>query len=213
MTKVTMMRGLAVAIGRESGIYSCAISSHVPVYRSFASQQWRRSCINGRGLVHCSPSISLEMSVPHTTVLDRHFSSSSNFKDNNSQTQSQTKSKPLHSNQRGRGRVGAKADPKAISINKEIVALGRDGKWKEILLLYQEQKQHFNPVNYATVMSQLGRIRRMRNDDPIFDVFLADLSSKLHGNGIRWLGDTRAVANVVHAIDRKSTRLNSSHVD
>jgi hypothetical protein len=46
----------------------------------------------------------------------------------------------------------------AISINTEIVALGRDGKWKDVLSLYEDQKEHFYTVNHATVMSQLGRI-------------------------------------------------------
>ena len=91
----------------------------------------------------------------------------------------------------------------AISINKNIVALGRDGKWKDILSLYEDQKEHFCPVNYATVMSQLGRIRHMRKDDPLLKKFLADLSTKLHENGIKkWLPETRHVANIVHAIGK-----------
>ena len=67
----------------------------------------------------------------------------------------------------------------AISINKEIVALARDGKWKDILSVYEDQKEHFYPADYATVMSQLVLIRHMRKDDPLLRVY-QDQKEHLH---------------------------------
>jgi hypothetical protein len=90
----------------------------------------------------------------------------------------------------------------SVSINKEIVELGRDGKWKEILNLYHERKEFFNPTNDSTLMSQLGRIRQVRNDDPLLELFLDHLNTKLQGRGITWMGDTRHVANIVHALGK-----------
>ena len=90
----------------------------------------------------------------------------------------------------------------SLSINKKIVELGRDGKWKEILSLYQEKKECFNPTNDATVMSQLGRIRHVRNDDPLLELFLCHLNTKLQGRGITWMGETRHVANIAHALGK-----------
>ncbi|KAI2514298.1 endonuclease [Fragilaria crotonensis] len=80
--------------------------------------------------------------------------------------------------------------------------LGRDGKWIEILSLYHAKKECFNHVNDATVMSQLGRIRHVRNDDPSLESFLYHLHIKLQGRGITWMGETRQVANIVHALGK-----------
>ena len=101
-------------------------------------------------------------------------------------------------------------DEKAKSINKQILKLGRDGKWKDILVLYKEEKQHFNAVNHATVMSQLGRIRQMRNDDALFEAFLDDLSAKLYSSGIAWIAEVRALASIVHAIAKMGLKPNAS---
>jgi hypothetical protein len=46
----------------------------------------------------------------------------------------------------------------AVARNKQILALGRNRKWREIISLYQEESAHYNNINYATTMSQLGKI-------------------------------------------------------
>ena len=112
-----------------------------------------------------------------------HISSSLVFSDQTSKLEPETKG-PDGSSERG-----AKPDGKARSIYKRIVALGRDGTWKDILILYKEEKQHFNAVNqHATVMSQLGRrIRQIRTDNPLFKAFLDNLIAKLYSSGIAWI--------------------------
>ncbi|KAI2502636.1 RAP domain [Fragilaria crotonensis] len=80
------------------------------------------------------------------------------------------------------------------------MALGKNGKWKEILTLYQDQRKWFNPINYSTVMNQLGRIPMVRRKHPVLGIFISDLSSRLNKRGIKWIGGTRLVANVIHAI-------------
>eukprot|EP00978_Attheya_sp_CCMP212_P043601 scaffold287250_cov45-Attheya_sp.AAC.1 len=60
-----------------------------------------------------------------------------------------------------------------------IVKLGRSGKWKEMLLIHESEKEGFNNVNYATMMSQLGRIRFRDHRDPLFQAFLDDLGNQV----------------------------------
>lgn len=67
-------------------------------------------------------------------------------------------SKAGDSNQRNRSNKGGGNKRVAIEINQEIIRLGRNRQWKEILALYEQQKEDFDHIDYATVMSQLGRI-------------------------------------------------------
>ena len=94
----------------------------------------------------------------------------------------------------------------AVMINTALVALGKDGNWNEILSLYKAKKERFNYVNYATAMSQLGRIhqRHQIDGDPSFNLLLDDLSKKFLVHGITWVehGGVRVVANIVHAIGK-----------
>ena len=100
------------------------------------------------------------------------------------------------------------AKGKAISINKDIIALAKAGKWKEMLTLYQEQKEDFNTVNYSTMMSKFWRIRQMRTNDPSFHRFLDELSATLNERGIAWLGtSSRELSTIVHAIAKMKLSL------
>ena len=93
------------------------------------------------------------------------------------------------------------ARAKGQSINRSLINLGKAGKWKEILKLYHEEKQLFNPVNCSTMLAQLAQITQMRTDDRLFEEFLDDVSSTIQKHGIAWLGTTpRELATVVHAI-------------
>ena len=62
-------------------------------------------------------------------------------------------------------------------------------------------------------MSQFGRVRLIRKDDPLFESFLDDLSAKLHDDAFAWLGKSpQGLANIVHAIAKMklSVKGNSS---
>ena len=166
-----------------------------------ASQHWRY--FHGHGMQNLSPSMLLaksESSAREGLVRSkryRHTSFSSNLMGQDSKLQPQPKTQQKEFDQ-----TGFNSNQKSISINKTIVLLGKDGRWKEILTLYQDQKQHFNAINHATVMSQLGRIRQIKKEDPLFGAFLADLNTNLHTHGIKWMGGVREVANIVHAIGK-----------
>jgi hypothetical protein len=162
-------------------------------------------------MLHLAPSVSLEKSLfcerrdrmrAKRFPVSRHVSYSSTFDDHTSS--------PTRPTNRGGQRIDRNAKSIAISINKEIVALGKAGKWKELLSFYQNQRQYFDPVNHATLMSQVARIRQVRRDDPLFEAFLSDLSTKLHLHGITWLGSPREVANTVHAIAKMGLDPNSN---
>ena len=55
-----------------------------------------------------------------------------------------------------------------FAINKELVELGKKRRWKELLEVAEQKQASFNNVNYATLMSQLGRIRSFNKQDPRF---------------------------------------------
>lgn len=59
-------------------------------------------------------------------------------------------------------------------------------------------------------MSQLGRIRKVRKDDPLLRAFVDDLREKLHTDGIAWIGNARPLMTIVHAIAKMGLNSNSS---
>jgi hypothetical protein len=124
------------------------------------------------------------------------FTQSRHFYDTSILDEQQSNSKQRN---KIRARLANNAKSLAISINTQIIALGKEDRWIDILNLYQKEKQNFNAVNYSTVMSQLARIRQMPKDDPLFESFLDDLSAKLYECGINWLGDVRHLLTTVHA--------------
>ena len=93
----------------------------------------------------------------------------------------------------------------SITINNEIVAMGKHGRWKEILDLFIEQQQFFSPINYATALNRLGRNRLTRTDDPRFQAFMQSLHSNITQHGLKWFESPRDMANVMHGIAK--TRL------
>ncbi|KAG7350403.1 hypothetical protein IV203_009763 [Nitzschia inconspicua] len=88
-----------------------------------------------------------------------------------------------------------------IEINKMIVALGKQRRWKDILILYQQEKTIFNNVNFATAITQIARIQSVQRSDPLFQTLMDDLSSRIEDNGIEWMG-TREFANTIHALGK-----------
>ncbi|KAI2491572.1 hypothetical protein MHU86_22977 [Fragilaria crotonensis] len=201
-----------IATGTRAGPTPSFYSNRIPSSRTFALVHWRCFHGCGRGTTNCPPTISLQtsgcLSRIRTTPLKstgftgyrRYFGSTSILEDQGMQSKSSG--------------IGGKkpeqnAKSLAISINKRIVELGKDGHWRQILNLYEKQKNDFNAVNYSTAMSQLARIRQAQKDDPLFEEFLADLSSKLNKNGIIWAGDVRQLSTVVHAVAKM--RLQPKH--
>ena len=210
-TTTTIIRRLA-----NNNNTAAAATTTTIVRQCFHSQPW---CTRGRGngqtnlvpsgfVTNISKSLARERMdrVENITVRStHHISSSLIFSDQTLKPEPETK-QPY-----GGGSMGEeKSDEKARSINKQIFALGRDGKWKGILTLYKEGKQHFNAVNHSIVMSQLGRIRQMRKDDPLFKTFLDDLAANFHTGGIAWIAKARTLATIVHAIAKMGLASNSS---
>jgi hypothetical protein len=108
------------------------------------------------------------------------------------------------------GHISAKGSQNPeVARNIRIVALGRDRDWEGILALYHEQSKHFNNVNLATSMSQLGRIRSVNTQDPTFLRFVDDLTNTIEARGLEWMG-IQGIANIVHAIGKMQLKSNSS---
>jgi len=96
---------------------------------------------------------------------------------------------------------GNQTPPNPAILNKQILDLGRQQNWNEILLFYKQERKHFNNVNFATTMSQLGRIRNVNRMDQLFISFLDDLANQLEERGLEAMG-VRQIANIVHAIGK-----------
>lgn len=189
-----------------------AVSFHsfrFPSFRLFASQHWR--CFHGYGLVNVSPPFLLESSGTFSRertgcLRSTVFTESRQFHATSSRNGDNQKSRWKQPE------PDRKARTLAILTNEKIIALGKDGRWREILILYHKEKYTINAINSSTVMSQLARIRQTRQDDPLFKLFLAHISTSIDEGGIKWLGDVRQLSNIVHAMAKMGLdlRLNSS---
>eukprot|EP00978_Attheya_sp_CCMP212_P006812 scaffold15863_cov49-Attheya_sp.AAC.1 len=68
------------------------------------------------------------------------------------------------------------------------------------------------PVNYATTMSQLGRIRFVDRRDPLFRAFLDDYATNSgSAKGLRWL-DAQGIGNIMHTMTKMNLK-NESECD
>jgi len=92
-----------------------------------------------------------------------------------------------------------------IAINKKLVELGKKQQWREILEVAKEEQTSFNDVNYATLMSQLGRIRSFNREDPRFVGFLKAMATVIEERGLPWI-HTSTVANIIFAIGKMRLR-------
>ena len=97
----------------------------------------------------------------------------------------------------------------AIAINKKIVDFGKKKQWKEIFRLYEEEATNFNNVNYATMMSQLGRMHSLDRSYPVFLRFMDDLAEMMEQRGLQWI-DVRGASNIIHAIGKMNLSNNSA---
>jgi len=89
-----------------------------------------------------------------------------------------------------------------MAINKEIVALTH---WTEMLDFVKSRGRTFNGVNWATVLSKLGKsspkeIQQMKNDSR-FPMLVGLVAKNMVSKPLSEFGDgARHVANVVHAL-------------
>jgi hypothetical protein len=61
--------------------------------------------------------------------------------------------------------------------NQQIITFKTN--WKGILALFHKESKDFNNVNFATTMSQLGKIRSVDKRDPSFVKFVVDLANRI----------------------------------
>eukprot|EP00520_Triparma_pacifica_P015110 CAMPEP_0118643390 /NCGR_PEP_ID=MMETSP0785-20121206/6366_1 /TAXON_ID=91992 /ORGANISM="Bolidomonas pacifica, Strain CCMP 1866" /LENGTH=675 /DNA_ID=CAMNT_0006535051 /DNA_START=153 /DNA_END=2176 /DNA_ORIENTATION=+ len=90
---------------------------------------------------------------------------------------------------------------KAIEQNKKITEFERKRDWKGLVQYVDETKNEFNDVNWATMFSKLGRMRREARaikNDKVFNRVRGDFEKRLEDGGMGWLG-IREAANVIHA--------------
>ena len=73
----------------------------------------------------------------------------------------------------------------------------------------EQEQANFNNVNYATVMSQLGRIWSLDRSDTRFLSFLRALATIIHERGLPWI-QARSAANIVHAIGKMKLKNSST---
>ena len=104
-----------------------------------------------------------------------------------------------------RNRRRTNPNPAAFAINKELVELGEKKQWRELLELAKEEQASLNNVNYATIMSQLGRIRSFNKEDPRFVGFLKAMATKIEERGLPWIR-AREASNIIHAIAKMQLR-------
>ena len=99
----------------------------------------------------------------------------------------------------------------AAANNSKLLALGRKQNWQALLSFAKQEQEQFDNVNYATLMSQLGRIPSLNKTDPRFLEILETLAQEIKERGLPWIR-AREAANIVHALGKmkltnSSTRL------
>ena len=177
------------------------MSRYTPV--CFSSRVSSRQHFQQTGLLPLS-TVQRSSGSPGAGADVRHFSSLTTSEEQKGEKRGQRGGKKGH---QGGKRVKLERDPRKI--NRKIVQLGRDHKWKEMLSLCQKQKGNFDNVNYTTTMSQFGRSRSIRKDGPLLKEFLDDLSKKFRVHGFAWVR-SQGITNIVHAIGKINLSGNDS---
>jgi len=131
-----------------------------------------------------------------------HHTSTSLFVNNTRSSEQQRRQQPPPTSPNRRRRT--RYNP-AFAINKKLMGLGEKKQWRQLLELAKEKQASFNNVNYATVMSQLGRIQSFNKADPHFQAFLQSLAVLIEERGLPWLS-ARSAANIIHAIGKMDLR-------
>jgi len=90
-------------------------------------------------------------------------------------------------------------------MNKRLIEHGKKKQWRQLLEVAELEQASFNNVNYATVMSQLGRIGYFNKADPRFLTFLQALATMIEERGLPWI-KPREASNIIHAIGKMQLR-------
>ena len=93
----------------------------------------------------------------------------------------------------------------AYAINKRLIELSEKKQWRQLLEVAELEQASFNNVNYATVMSQLGRIGYFNKADPRFVTFMQALATMIEDRGLPWF-KPREASNIIHAIGKMQLR-------
>ena len=99
-----------------------------------------------------------------------------------------TSTRLLATQQRQQRRHLKRLAPKEINFN--LVNLGKQKKWEDLLQVYQDEKTRFDDVNYSTLMSQLARIRHVDTKNATFLELVGDLPQQLKRFNARAIGST-----------------------
>ena len=100
---------------------------------------------------------------------------------------------------------GERTQNPAIAINKRLVALGKKGKWEDLLEIAMKEHKNFDAICYSTLMSQLARIQALDRKDLRLVVFLQALAVLMETRGLPWI-QTRSAANIIHSIGKMKLR-------
>ena len=88
----------------------------------------------------------------------------------------------------------------SASRKQHIVSLGKEGRWKEMLVLFVQQHSDFTFANYATTMAQLGKLSTVVDLEHIYFVkFIERLAVQMSSSN-QWNQDSKATCHIVHAI-------------
>ena len=108
---------------------------------------------------------------------------------------------------RGGGRRGNRAESRRRALtfeqNKRIIDYSSSRDWRGILGYAEDNFATFNDVNWATMFSRLGRMRREAGsiaDDGVFITVTRAFKSKVEDEGFHWIG-VRQLANIVHGYE------------
>jgi len=93
----------------------------------------------------------------------------------------------------------SKKNSNPIALNKRIIALGNEQKWRDIIRLYHKDKRELNMVNIATIYNQLSKIKFVIQQDPDFVRFLDETINQVKSRRIEEVG-ARHFANILHAV-------------
>jgi len=90
-----------------------------------------------------------------------------------------------------------------------MIGLGKSKDWNGLLELIIKEQMNFDNVNYATAMSQLGRIWSFDKSDPRFLSYMQGLVELIEKRGLPWI-QARSISNIVHAVAKMQIKNQST---
>jgi uncharacterized protein YlbG (UPF0298 family) len=86
-----------------------------------------------------------------------------------------------------------------IALNKQVLAIGNEQKWRDIIALYHKHKSEMNMVNIATTFKQLSKIEFVIKQDPAFLQFMDETMNQIQSRSVKQIG-SREFAAILHSI-------------